>query len=156
MYFFLGLKLFYQSLLVACNDKDNEVTQLHMAEIAKKIEVGIFDNTGSNPYDDEYKSCCRSKLWNLRDKRNLEFVGKVIGGDIRAEDVYKLTGDEMLSSEKYHQKQLELKRIVENSVRYESDLVPMKLEGDGSLSSSMSGGSGGIVWVSRDMIDKSF
>jgi hypothetical protein len=141
-------------LLDACDDKNSEITQLNMAELAKKIEVGIFVNTGSDPYNNEYKSCCRSKLWNLRDKRNLEFVSKVINGDIKAENVYKLTSDEMLSSEKYHQKQLEIKKIIENSVRYKSDLVPMKLESDGSLGSCMSGGSGGTVWVSRDMIDK--
>ncbi|RIA83549.1 transcription factor S-II, central domain-containing protein [Glomus cerebriforme] len=135
-----GLKLFYQSLLEACNDKDNEITRLNMAELAKKIEESIFANTGSSPYDDKYKTCCRSKLWNLRDKRNSEFVSKVISGNIKAEDVYKLTGDEMLSHEKYYQKQIEMRKMIENSVRYESDLVPMKLESDGSLSSCMSGG----------------
>ncbi|CAG8482228.1 6531_t:CDS:2 [Rhizophagus irregularis] len=136
-------------------DNYNEITRLNMAELAKKIEESIFTNTGSSPYDVKYKTCCRSKLWNLRDKRNSEFVNKVISGTIKAEDVYKLTGDEMLSHEKYYQKQSEIRRMVENCVRYESDLVPMKLESDGSLSSCMSGGSGGTVWVSRNMLDKS-
>jgi len=142
-------------LLDACDNKDDEITQLNIAELAKKIEEGIFINTGSNPYDMEYKSCCRSKLWNLRDKNNSEFVGKVIGGIIKAEDIYKLTGDEMLSREKYYRKQLELRKVIENSIRRQSDLVPMKLEADGSLGSCMSGGSGGTVWISRDMAVKS-
>ncbi|CAG8563940.1 5907_t:CDS:2 [Funneliformis mosseae] len=148
------LKLFYQSLLEACEDKNDEETQHKMAILAKKIEERIFIHTGSKPLDTKYKSCSRSKLWNLRDKNNPEFVGNVIRGVIKAEDVCRLSGDEMLSRERLNQKQFEFKKIVERSIRHESELVPMKLEADGSLGSCMSGGSGGTVWVSRDMVNK--
>ncbi|RIA85245.1 hypothetical protein C1645_741734 [Glomus cerebriforme] len=143
-----GIKIFYQSLLKVCHEKD-DIIKFNMAKLAKKIEKGIFINNGSNHHDNRYKSCCRNKLLNL--KRNSEFARKIINGDIKAEDVYKLKDNEMLSWGKYYQNKIKLEKKTENIIRTETDLVPMKLEADGSLGSCLSGGSGGTVWVSRDV-----
>ncbi|CAI2163701.1 16956_t:CDS:2 [Funneliformis geosporum] len=146
------LTLFYQSFLKACEDKDGEETKQKMAMLAKKIEEHIF---GSISHGEKYKLRSRSILLNLRDKNNPEFVRNVINGVIKAEDVCKLTGDEMLSRERLNRKQMASKKNLERCIRQESELVPMKLEADGSLGSCMTGGSGGTVWVSRDMVNKS-
>ncbi|CAG8791490.1 15199_t:CDS:2, partial [Racocetra fulgida] len=71
----------------------SERVRQRILDIAIRIENKIFQNSDQMINDEDYKRNCYSKLWNLKDKSNPNFVKKVASGMISPEDVANMTSE---------------------------------------------------------------
>ncbi|CAG8514849.1 4503_t:CDS:2, partial [Acaulospora colombiana] len=126
-----AVKLIYNALIKAVPGANN-VRKIDILVLASSIEHNIFRNYRCI-IDRHYKDRIRSRVYNLADEKNPDFVKKVISGEIRPEKLAIMTTEDMASSEIKRKKAIELKKRVQQIIRREPDLVPLKLEGDGSL-----------------------
>lgn len=66
-------------------------------ELASRIEAKMFETY--NGVTEKYKSALRSRVFNLRDKKNLALRENVLTGAIKPEKFAVMTADEMASDE---------------------------------------------------------
>jgi len=65
--------------------------------LAEKIELHLFEIYKTN--NDKYKASVRSRIFNLRDKKNLELRENVLTGVVSPERFAKMTAEEMASKD---------------------------------------------------------
>ncbi|CAG8486751.1 623_t:CDS:2 [Diversispora eburnea] len=144
-------KLIYNAMIKAIPNPNN-VQKIDVLIIASSIEHNIFRNSTClvNNY---YKDQIRSRVFNLADSNNPEFVNGVVNGKISPENAAVMTAEEMASSEKKRKNAIELKKFEQRIIRRKPDLIPIKLDGDGSLGTAMFG-CGPTVWIEREQVNK--
>ncbi|KAF0361886.1 transcription elongation factor S-ii [Gigaspora margarita] len=144
------IKLIYDALRKTITEPDpNLNVRQRIFDIAMRIENKIFQNSDQMINEDDYKRNCYSKLWNLKDKNNPNFVKKVASGVISPEDVANMTSEEMASPEVKRKNAAVRHKWFQQTMRPQIDLKPMKLDSDGSLCGAFSG-SGPTIWVQRE------
>ncbi|CAD5211211.1 unnamed protein product [Bursaphelenchus xylophilus] len=72
-------------------------------ELAERIEEAIFQFTGG--VNDRYRSNIRSRIFNLRDKKNPALRENVLTGAVRPERFAQMTAEEMASDEMKKQRE---------------------------------------------------
>ncbi|RHZ84918.1 hypothetical protein Glove_74g276 [Diversispora epigaea] len=144
-------KLIYNAMIRAIPNPNN-IQKIDVLIIASSVEHNIFRNSNCL-VNNHYKDQIRSRVFNLADSNNPEFVNDVVNGKISPENVAVMTAEEMASSEKKRKNAIELKKSEQKIIRQEPDLIPIKLDGDGSLGTAMSG-CGPTVWIEREQVNK--
>ncbi|CAD5207409.1 unnamed protein product [Bursaphelenchus okinawaensis] len=72
-------------------------------ELAERIEEAIFQHTGG--VNDRYRANIRSRMFNLRDKKNPALRENVLTGAVRPERFAKMSAEEMASDEMKKQRE---------------------------------------------------
>ncbi|CAH1762292.1 8289_t:CDS:2 [Entrophospora sp. SA101] len=92
------LKLLYKALI---GDQTNidEVYESRLAEKARKIEHYIHRSCDFT-VNKKYKDTTRSKIWNLKDKKNPELRQNVVEGIIGEEEFAGMSSEAMASKER--------------------------------------------------------
>ncbi|RIA94878.1 transcription elongation factor S-II [Glomus cerebriforme] len=101
--------------------KNNEAEESRLAEKARLIEYYIYRNSNFtvNKY---YKDTARSKIWNLKDKKNPELRQNVAEGFISEEEFAQMDAEAMASKERKRQNIIIRKNSLASSIADLSDL----------------------------------
>jgi len=84
-------------LLKSLNYSDLPEGSLNVETLATEIEQSIFELVSST--NEKYRSSIRSRVFNLRDKKNPELRENVLLGAIKPERLASMTPEEMASQE---------------------------------------------------------
>lgn len=79
-------------------------------ELAERIEEAVFQAVGG--VNDRYRSAVRSRLFNLRDKKNLALRENVLTGAVTAKRFASMTAEEMASDEMKKQREAFTKEAI--------------------------------------------
>jgi len=95
--------------------KINEAEESRLAEKARLIEHYIYRNSNFT-VNKHYKDTARSKIWNLKDKKNPELRQNVAEGSITEEEFAKMDAEAMASKERKRQNTMIRKNSLASSI----------------------------------------
>ncbi|GBB98949.1 hypothetical protein RclHR1_03370016 [Rhizophagus clarus] len=115
------ITLLHKALIGDDKIKINEEEESRLAEKAKLIEHYIYKNSNST-VNKNYKDTARSKIWNLKDKKNPELRQNVAEGFINEEEFAQMDAEAMASKERKRQNIIIRKNSLASSIADLSDL----------------------------------
>uniref|UniRef100_A0A1D1YEJ0 Transcription elongation factor A protein 3 n=1 Tax=Anthurium amnicola TaxID=1678845 RepID=A0A1D1YEJ0_9ARAE len=115
------ITLLHKALIGDDKIKIKEEEESQLAEKAKLIEHYIYQNSNFtvNKY---YKDTARSKIWNLKDKKNPELRLNVAEGIIKEEEFAQMDAEAMASKERKRQNTIIRKNSLASSIADLSEL----------------------------------
>ncbi|CAG8625442.1 241_t:CDS:2 [Funneliformis mosseae] len=139
-----------QALLGDDKTTINEAEESRLAEKARLIEHYIYRDSNFT-VNKHYKDTARSKIWNLKDKKNPKLRRNVAEGIISEEYFAKMDAEAMASKERKRQNTMIRKNSLASSIAV-ADYKPVQYYSDPSEPKiTLSDRAGNRVWSGTDM-----